>query len=266
MEYSEPFYLQHERVMHNPTPTLPAPHPMLHQEGYSNGSGMPSGIHGPVYPGSPQDEAEELDTSSRPRLTQEQIAILEKHFKGKNKPNTDFKRQLAKQIGLSLQRVNVSAVRHPYYALTDKRCRTGIKTAAPRPGIKADRSKALMLCLHNILPSGRPRTCRSQISLIPPGTGFPILVPFLRLLRRLISYRIPDPTASLRRRHSRVPVRTRSNPYWTLPISQMAMEAWRTASNFPRNRPPYTSKDLLLPCLCQYCKTGTSINGLLSRR
>ena len=198
MEYSEPFYLQHERVMHHPTTTHPAPHSMLHQEGYSNGSGVPPGIHGPVYPGSPQDEAEELDTSSRPRLTQEQIAILEKHFKGKNKPNTDFKRQLAKQIGLSLQRVNVSAARHSSYASTDRSCRTGIKTAAPRLGIKADRSKALMFCLQNILPSGHLRTCRSQISLILPGTAFPKLVPFLRFLPWLISCRRPDLMASPR--------------------------------------------------------------------
>lgn len=57
---------------------------------------------------SPMEEGEELDTSSRPRLTQEQIAILEDQFKGKPKPATDFKKHLASQIGLSLQRVNVS--------------------------------------------------------------------------------------------------------------------------------------------------------------
>lgn len=95
--------------MHGPTPTHPVSHPMLRQESYNDGSGLPSGIHGPVYPSSPQEDAEELDTSSRPRLTQEQIAILEKNFKGKAKPNTDFKKHLAKQIGLSLQRVNVGS-------------------------------------------------------------------------------------------------------------------------------------------------------------
>lgn len=54
------------------------------------------------------EDMEELDTLSRPRLTQEQIAILEDEFKEKPKPGTDFKKQLAAQIGLSLQRVNVS--------------------------------------------------------------------------------------------------------------------------------------------------------------
>ena len=143
--------------MHGPTPTHPAPHPMLRQESYSNGSGVPSGVHGPVYPASPQEEPEELDTSSRPRLTQEQISILEKHFKGRNKPNTDFKRQLAKQIGLSLQRVNVGIRRDSRYCWTNQSCRTGIKIVAPRPDTKADRSKASMLCLQSNLTSGRRR-------------------------------------------------------------------------------------------------------------
>lgn len=57
---------------------------------------------------SPVEDAEELDTSSRPRLTQEQIATLEDNFKERPKPGTDFKKHLASQIGLSLQRVNVS--------------------------------------------------------------------------------------------------------------------------------------------------------------
>lgn len=61
---------------------------------------------------SPVEDAEELDTSSRPRLTQEQIATLEDHFKERPKPGTEFKKHLAAQIGLSLQRVNVSFPDH----------------------------------------------------------------------------------------------------------------------------------------------------------
>lgn len=64
--------------------------------------------HAPEQLVSQLEDMEELDTLSRPRLTQEQIAILEDEFKGKPKPGTDFKKQLAAQIGLSLQRVNVS--------------------------------------------------------------------------------------------------------------------------------------------------------------
>lgn len=59
----------------------------------------------PVIP-SLEEAAEADDTSTRPRLTQEQIAVLEDNFKSKPKPGTDFKKQLASRIGLSLQRVN----------------------------------------------------------------------------------------------------------------------------------------------------------------
>lgn len=72
--------------------------------------------HAPEQLVSQLEDTEELDTLSRPRLTQEQIAILEDEFKGKPKPGTDFKKQLAAQIGLSLQRVNVS----PSSILSDK--------------------------------------------------------------------------------------------------------------------------------------------------
>ncbi len=71
--------------------------------------------HAPEQPVPQLEDAEELDTLdtlSRPRLTQEQIAILEEEFKEKPKPGTDFKKQLAAQIGLSLQRVNVSLPSH----------------------------------------------------------------------------------------------------------------------------------------------------------
>lgn len=63
----------------------------------------------PVVP-SLEEAAESEDTSTRPRLTHEQIAVLEDNFKSKPKPGTDFKKQLATRIGLSLQRVNVSDV------------------------------------------------------------------------------------------------------------------------------------------------------------
>lgn len=60
---------------------------------------------------SPVEDVEDLDTSSRPRLTQDQIALLEAEFKGKPKPCTEYKKALALKIGLSLQRVNVSLFR-----------------------------------------------------------------------------------------------------------------------------------------------------------
>ena len=216
--------------MHGPTPTHPASHPMLRQESYNNGSS----IHGPVYPTSPQDEAEELDTLSRPRLTQDQIAILEKHFKGKNKPNTDFKRQLAKQIGLSLQRVNVGSHRFPHLASTDKSRRTGIKIAAPKPDTKADPSRALMLYLQSILPNGHCLTYHSLIFLGLQCMGF--LAHSLRNRHRVISYQIPAPMSSMRSSHRKALVLTQSNPQWILPTILVDAQAWRAISAFPQNQ------------------------------
>ncbi|KAI4173854.1 MAG: hypothetical protein LQ348_006454 [Seirophora lacunosa] len=59
----------------------------------------------PIIP-SLEEAAETEDISTRPRLTPEQIAVLEDNFKSKPKPGTDFKKQLATRVGLSLQRVN----------------------------------------------------------------------------------------------------------------------------------------------------------------
>lgn len=56
---------------------------------------------------SPTENTEETDISSRPRLTQEQITILEQEFNKLPKPNTDFKKELADRIGLTLARINV---------------------------------------------------------------------------------------------------------------------------------------------------------------
>lgn len=97
----------------NPSQHSSVPLHLLRRDNYST---MPDGRTGrvvgtanpiPEQLVSQLDDADELDTLSRPRLTQEQIAILEDEFKEKPKPGTDFKKHLAAQIGLSLQRVNV---------------------------------------------------------------------------------------------------------------------------------------------------------------
>lgn len=98
-------------------PQFEAPLPEIQGAGYRQGaehiqdpniiSTLP--MQRPVIP-SLEEAAEAEDTSTRPRLTQEQIAVLEDNFKSKPKPGTEFKKQLASQIGLSLQRVNVSRV------------------------------------------------------------------------------------------------------------------------------------------------------------
>lgn len=54
------------------------------------------------------EEAEEVDTSTRPRLNPEQVSVLEQQFRYYHKPNSSVKQQLATQTGLSLPRVAVS--------------------------------------------------------------------------------------------------------------------------------------------------------------
>lgn len=95
-------------------PHFPLPITAFHEESYGPGS---EHIHDqnivstlpmqrPIIP-SLEEAAEAEDISTRPRLTPEQIAVLEDNFKTKPKPGTDFKKQLATRVGLSLQRVNV---------------------------------------------------------------------------------------------------------------------------------------------------------------
>ncbi|KAL8794501.1 MAG: hypothetical protein Q9195_002974 [Heterodermia aff. obscurata] len=69
------------------------------------------------------DTGEDVDTSSRPRLTQEQITILEQEFGKLPKPSTDFKKQLADRIGLTLARVN------NWYQNRRAKTKNGAKTA-----------------------------------------------------------------------------------------------------------------------------------------
>lgn len=57
---------------------------------------------------SASDDVDDGEGGTRPRLTQEQINQLERTFSQIQKPKTDFKKKLAKQMSLPMQRVNVS--------------------------------------------------------------------------------------------------------------------------------------------------------------
>lgn len=131
MEYSQHFYAQHEDPMLGmyAQPHFQVPLPGYHEESYvpSNEQLKEQNIistlpmQRPVIP-SLEEAAEAEDTSTRPRLTPEQIAVLEDNFKTKPKPGTDFKKQLATTIGLSLQRVNVSRGDSCSASCTKARC------------------------------------------------------------------------------------------------------------------------------------------------
>ena len=62
-----------------------------------------------MFPGMGQDEFGEMEEiSTRPRLTKEQVEVLESQFQANHKPNSQVKRQLAIQTKLTLPRVAVS--------------------------------------------------------------------------------------------------------------------------------------------------------------
>lgn len=58
---------------------------------------------------------EESDMASRSRLTQEQLARLEREFKQRYKPNTEYKRGLAETMGVEYHKINVSQLSHRIY-------------------------------------------------------------------------------------------------------------------------------------------------------
>ena len=61
-----------------------------------------------LYPGMVQDEFGDMEEiSTRPRLTKEQVEVLESQFQANHKPNSQVKRQLAIQTKLTLPRVAV---------------------------------------------------------------------------------------------------------------------------------------------------------------
>ncbi|KAL8655497.1 MAG: hypothetical protein Q9226_003024 [Calogaya cf. arnoldii] len=115
MDYSQQFFAQHEEPILDMYQQQHFQPPLLNFNDDSYGLALEHmqppnvisthPIHPPIIP-SLEEAAEAEDTSIRPRLTQEQIAVLEDNFKSKPKPGTDFKKHLATRIGLSLQRVN----------------------------------------------------------------------------------------------------------------------------------------------------------------
>lgn len=64
-------------------------------------------IHGFYTTGAIEEYEEYVENLSRPRLTKEQVEILESQFQAHPKPNSNTKRQLALQTSLTLPRVAV---------------------------------------------------------------------------------------------------------------------------------------------------------------
>lgn len=53
---------------------------------------------------------EESEMASRSRLTQEQLARLEREFTQRYKPNTEYKKGLADTMGVEYHKINVSCI------------------------------------------------------------------------------------------------------------------------------------------------------------
>ena len=88
---------------------------------------------------------EESDTASRSRLTQEQLAHLEREFQQRFKPNTEYKRGLAESMGVEYQKVNVSnhyCVR--ITSLIDISHRTGFRIVELKRNIRPRTSRDLI--------------------------------------------------------------------------------------------------------------------------
>src|SRR3954454_4024019 len=86
-----------------------------------------------AHHGSMMDEYDDCaEPSTRPRLTKDQVDVLESQFQAQPKPNSNVKRQLAVQTSLTLPRVAVSSQNTLCNFKTDW-CRIGFKTAEQRP-------------------------------------------------------------------------------------------------------------------------------------
>lgn len=99
------------------------------------------------------------EVSTRPRLTKEQVEILESQFQANHKPSSTVKRQLAMQTMLSLPRVAVS--------LLEKSCewiltiyRTGSRTDVPKLSSRRSRKslRTAKLKKHQRSPPQNPHS------------------------------------------------------------------------------------------------------------
>lgn len=109
---------QPHTVLYQPIqfPHFAAPHQPSYDSFYNDYSAEYTefGTHGSL-----QDEYEEgTENLTRPRLTKEQVDVLEAQFQAHPKPNSMVKRQLALQTKLTLPRVAVSGVSDLSVAIT----------------------------------------------------------------------------------------------------------------------------------------------------
>lgn len=79
-----------------------------------------------------EDFDDPSEVSTRPRLTKDQVEVLEAQFLSHPKPNSMVKKQLAMQTKLTLPRVAVSHQCSSSVSYTDVSYRIGFRIAEPR--------------------------------------------------------------------------------------------------------------------------------------
>lgn len=134
MNYTHEAYAFQARQQAQPMFFQPAPyppaymqqHPPQFEEVYASypHSEWGDNLSGGLY----QEEYEDGgEVSTRPRLTREQVEVLETQFQANHKPSSSVKRQLAAQTNLSLPRVAVSS-HYRWPSSSSQRDRTGSRT------------------------------------------------------------------------------------------------------------------------------------------
>lgn len=78
----------------------PQPQHIFHPAQYP--TNLPDHSTGPVPPAGPAEHNE-----TKPRLSKEEVELLENHFQAHQKPNSNTKRQLAEGMNVDVARINV---------------------------------------------------------------------------------------------------------------------------------------------------------------
>lgn len=136
--------------------------PTFLQQSYMNSTFQPSfpmqGLpyYNPHFTGAYTDDFEEGgEIATRPRLTKEQVDILEGEFMRNPKPNSSHKRDLAIQTGLEPNRVSVS-LPTLLQTKTNPRTRTGSKIVEQKQSSNASKQ--------SIRTNNKKRINRSEVA------------------------------------------------------------------------------------------------------
>lgn len=210
----------------------------------------------------PDDFGPEMEEiSTRPRLTKEQVEVLEAQFQANHKPNSQVKRQLAIQTNLKFQRVGVSEI-HLHRALCSSLTsdRIGSKTEEPRQNSRNDRKN---MKLRRRRKSQNPTPAKP--SKLQSFEWHRLSDPFLRRPRRHI---FPLATALHPLRRPMTVPKSRVGLPFKPPFNELlATQRVPKPSKWHSKRPPWSlQKCLNLRNLQRYSfRCGSVLTGLMRR-